>query len=76
MNEHLTGDERRLLESFYGKCDCDICKPRREVIAKALRIIDGKAPVPVDQRQREAWVSGSWEDVTNSPTESDTKQRG
>ncbi len=38
-HEHLTMDDRRLLEGCY-RCECNGCKLRREAIAKALRIID------------------------------------
>jgi hypothetical protein len=70
MHESLTADDVRLLESCYARCSCASCTVRREVIAKALRIIGAHEPKPVSGALREAWVNGSWEDVGQDATES------
>jgi hypothetical protein len=48
MNEYLTADDVRLLESCYARCSCGACTPRREAIAKALRIIGASGLKPSD----------------------------
>lgn len=43
-SEHLTADDRAILRTCYASCPCAGCKMRREVIEKAVRIIDGDEP--------------------------------
>ena len=55
--EALTPDERAILEGCY-RCVCSGCARRRELIAKALRIIDQRAPLVRDIRDTDP----SWQD--------------